>query len=312
MSYELSATETFAAGVGRIAAASLDETQATLAAAEAGARSAPEAVHHARKELKKLRALLRLARAGLGEATFRRENTAARDLGRALSGARDAAVLALSFDALRPELYGLVAPETVASVGTRLHAAVTAREANIDLAGAVETLRAAHGRAAEWPWTDADDAWRVPGQGLRQVYRRGRRAMRRAAGDDAVEGDFHEWRKQVKLLAAQSRLLLPLAPEAFGKAVKRLDAVADWLGDEHDLAVLAHTLLGGEGPHLEATAELETIRGLIDARRRKLQRKALRHGKNLYAERPREFTARLKRRWRRWRRGSEEKKEEKE
>jgi CHAD domain-containing protein len=51
------------------------------------------AVHEARKNLKKTRALLRLARPGLGSETYRRENWAIRDAARLISGARDADVM---------------------------------------------------------------------------------------------------------------------------------------------------------------------------------------------------------------------------
>ena len=304
MSFELSEGESFAAGVHRTARKSLDQVQAVLSGGDAGAHPAPEAVHLARKELKKLRALLRLARAGLGESVFARENLCYRDAGRALSAARDAAVLVQAFDALRPQLYGLVAPETITSVHDRLQAAVEASEASLDLPAAIAELRAARARVEDWPWLHGDDAWRVPGRGVRRVYRKGRRAMRRASADEPTEEDCHEWRKQVKLLAAQFRLLGPIHPDELKTAAKQLDQIADWLGEEHDLSVLGGILFGGAAGHLEATAELETIRRLLDARREALRKKALKHGGRLYKEKPAQFAARLKGYWKRWRKGN--------
>ena len=52
-----------------------------------------EAVHEARKDMKKLRALLRLVRDELGDDVYRRENVSFRDAGRRLAGARDSQVL---------------------------------------------------------------------------------------------------------------------------------------------------------------------------------------------------------------------------
>ncbi len=300
MNFELSADESFAVNVHRIARASLDHVQATLSGGEAGACPAPEAVHVARKELKKLRALLRLARGGLGDSTFERENVCYRDAGRALSAARDAAVLVQAFDALRPKLYGLVAPETMAAIHDRLQAAVQESEARIDLPAAIAELRAARERVEDWAWMEGEDAWRVPGRGVRDVYRRGRRAMRRASAAEPVETDFHEWRKQVKGLAAQMRLLCPIQPDELESAAKKADSIAEWLGEEHDLSVLDSTLFGGPEGHLEATAELETIRRFLDARRQTLQKKALKHGRRLYQEKPARFAARLKAYWKRW------------
>ena len=52
-----------------------------------------EAVHEARKDMKKLRALLRLARGELGKDTFARENACFRDAARELAGTRDSDVM---------------------------------------------------------------------------------------------------------------------------------------------------------------------------------------------------------------------------
>ena len=50
------------------------------------------AIHSARKEIKKIRSVLRLARPELGEKTYAAENERYRDAGRTLSGSRDAEV----------------------------------------------------------------------------------------------------------------------------------------------------------------------------------------------------------------------------
>src|SRR3954468_16498217 len=59
-----------------------------------------EAVHDARKRLKKTRALLRLARPAMRADAFRAYQRELRDQGRALSGARDADVMVETVDAL--------------------------------------------------------------------------------------------------------------------------------------------------------------------------------------------------------------------
>src|SRR6478752_7051079 len=67
------------------------------------------AIHEARKDVKKARALLRLYREPLGRETFRRENRALRDAGRELSSVRDAHVLDATVDALAERYAGRVA-----------------------------------------------------------------------------------------------------------------------------------------------------------------------------------------------------------
>jgi CHAD domain-containing protein len=59
-----------------------------------------EAIHDARKRLKKARAALRLVRDRLGDAEYRRENEALRDAARPLSEIRDADVLIATLEGL--------------------------------------------------------------------------------------------------------------------------------------------------------------------------------------------------------------------
>ncbi len=194
---------------------------------------------------------------------------------------RDAAVLVQASDEMRPKLHGLVLPETITRIHEQLLANVEANEACLDLPAAVTELRAACERVKEWPWLRGENSWRVPEQGLRKVYRKGRRAMGRAAMAEATAENFHEWRKQVKLLAAQPRWLTTLCPSALKPMIKRLDRLAEWLGEEHDIFVLVTVLTESEF-HLKETAELEAIRRLLDERRSTLKKKTLKHGARLY------------------------------
>ena len=62
-------------------------------AAAAWLYPSPELIHQARKDLKSLRATLRLARASMPDESFKRENVFFRDAGRSLSSARDRQVI---------------------------------------------------------------------------------------------------------------------------------------------------------------------------------------------------------------------------
>ena len=298
MSFELRRKETFAENVARIARETLDDALTVLP--EGG-----DAVHTARKDLKRLRALLRLARAGLGEEVFARENTALRDAGRVLSAVRDAQVLVGAFDALRGETVGRIAPETVDAMHRWLLEDVQATETTTEVEGrvplAMETLRAVRDRLSGWP-AAGGSGWRVPGRGLKSVFRRGRRAMGRAV-EGAAEGDFHEWRKQVKYLAAHVRLLEPLRPKKLKRLRKTLDHVADVLGEEHDLSVLQAHLTGRPGTWA-SPQETELIGNVIDGHRQALQAKALALGGDVYLEKPARFGRRFKRDWKAWRAGT--------
>ena len=102
----------------------------------------------------------------------------------------------------------------------------------------------------------------------------------------------HEWRKRAKDLWYQSRLLGDAWPRAFKALAQEAHALADVLGDDHDLAVLVGRLR--VGAREQATDDDEVLE-LVERRREELQREALRLGARLYAEKPRAFGRRLAR-----------------
>ena len=85
--------------------------------------------------------------------------------------------------------------------------------------------------------------WRVPDgyltliDGLDTSYRRGRSALRHVVADPTDDG-VHEWRKAVKQLWYQIRLLEMSAPSVLEPLSSTLDGLAEALGDDHDLTVL--------------------------------------------------------------------------
>jgi CHAD domain-containing protein len=246
------------------------------------ASSPEEAVHEARKDMKKLRAVLRLARGELGDDVYRRENDCFRDAGRRLSGVRDADVM---LDTLK----------TVRGSYPALRSALRAhrREARAGEGpdGVIEVLEAARDRVGEWPLEyDGFDA--LEG-GLRRIYRRGRRAWR-AVEEEPTTEDLHEWRKREKDLWYHLTLFREAWPELLTTTADEAHALSDRLGDDHDLAVLRDWTREHVGP----------VAGFDDAvaeRRLDLQRDALHVGRRLYAERPRAFVARVRGYWVAWR-----------
>src|SRR6476620_3323782 len=86
MAFKFEIQEPFLKAVPRIARERIDRVIASL-----GEKPHPgaESIHDARKNLKSLRALLRLSRGALGNDVRSRENVTFRDAGRALSAMRD-------------------------------------------------------------------------------------------------------------------------------------------------------------------------------------------------------------------------------
>ena len=234
--YRLRRDEPLADGIRR---AARGRVQSALGQLRGRTKSSPgEAVHEARKDMKKLRALLRLARAELGEDLFRIENAAARDTARLLAGARDAAVMLETLDGL-PGRY------------PALRRALEEREAGAEAAteAAIASLREMRKRVSLWPLER--DGFGPVERGLRRVYRQGRRAMRRAEAKPSDE-NLHEWRKREKDLWYQLRLLRDAWPSPMRAAAAEADALSELLGEDHDLAVLvAFARERGEADELE-------------------------------------------------------------
>jgi adenylate cyclase len=148
---------------------------------------------------------------------------------------------------------------------------------------------------------DRSAEWKVPGgfepigDGLRETYRLGRKRLRRAR-HQPTDARLHEWRKSVKYLWYQMRLLEGAAPSAIGPLVERLDDLADALGDDHDIAVLVEQLEDEPGRFGHA-ASVDHVRRAARAQQDELRRRAFRLGATVFAETDRAFVDRIEAYW---------------
>ena len=120
--------------------------------------------------------------------------------------------------------------------------------------------------------------------------------MAQAQAKPSIE-NFHEWRKRVKDLGYQMRLLKPIWPKMQKDLADELERLADYLSDDHDLAILRQTVV--QRPPEDCT-QLEDLVALIDQRRGELEVKAGRLGKRMYVDKPNAFVRRLEVYWRAW------------
>lgn len=114
---------------------------------------------------------------------------------------------------------------------------------------------------------------------------------------------LHEWRKQVRYLWCQVRILREVWPEMMRRYASSLRALSDCLNHDHDLALLrddAVRHLGGSA----ASKELKKLAALIDRRRLELERRAAYLGRRIYAEKANAFTVRIEAYWKVWRQES--------
>ncbi|MDZ7753403.1 MAG: CHAD domain-containing protein [Gammaproteobacteria bacterium] len=299
MPYHLKRKESVADGVRRIALEQMEQARDELGDEDMASAAA---VHQARKRLKKIRALLRLVRPVLGKGRYGAENRRFRDLGRALSGPRDAEVMVATLEALREDLPAEHAVPPFAGLHGHLVAARDAAYQNsgtlddhkADVAKALEEARRA---VTEWPLEG--HGFGMLGPGLKRAYGRGRKTLD-AAMTDPTDSRFHDWRKRAKDHWYHSRLLKKTWPDIMGCRARVLKELSDLLGDDHDLAVF-NAMLDHLPDGVATTSELDRLRHRVAERQATLRRQALALGRRVYAEKPATLRQRLGAYWRVWR-----------
>lgn len=297
MAAKLRPDETGAHGVRRIARHRIKSALKTLQPGKSDDR----AVHEARKDLKRARATLRLLRGALGDSTYKRENAAIRDAARPLSEVRDGRVLLDALSSL-VKYYGKSA-EALPLVGfkrllnrrrTQLRKKILERPG--PLRAVRQELREVQSRSDNW--RVGHGSWSVVGAGVKRTYSGARKAFR-LAQTAATDEHLHEWRKQTKYFWHQLQILEPLWPGPLGELADECHKLADFLGDDHDLAVLRQRAIEAREA-FPTEASHKALLGLIERCRAGLQEKALELGQRLYEEKPAIFAARLGKYWRDW------------
>jgi CHAD domain-containing protein len=295
--YRLHEDETVPDGIRRIARGQLDDASDQLG--KASGRQIGYAVHETRKSLKRLRALVRVVRAALGDDTYRRENAEFREAGRLLSRSRDSKVLIETLFGLTERSSEELPVEATAELRARLEdeheqAFDALKEDRTVVDSVLAKLKCARGRTAGW--TFESDGFESLAPGLERVYRRARNRMQTAAAEPTTE-NLHEWRKRVKDFWHASQIVRPASPKRLKRLGKRAHQLSDLLGDDHDLALLrdyveAHPLC------FEDEETCLALQALIDRRRHALQQQSFKLGMNVFKQRPKRFADTLERGWR--------------
>ncbi|HUP22240.1 MAG TPA: CHAD domain-containing protein [Thermoanaerobaculia bacterium] len=292
--YQIRLEESSIAAIRRIAREQIDGALESLREG----RDRNEAVHDARKRCKKLRAVLRLVRDGLGEDAYRAQNDLFRDASRLLSPARDRWVLVETVEALQARYGAFLAESTLTPTRELLrerHRIALERLLDVERADerAAALLEQARESIGKWSLRGTPEV-DVVVAGVLRVYKQGRKALAKAEKERTTTS-FHDWRKRVKYLWYHSRLLR-LRTRGAATLTDRLERLSRQLGEEHDLAVF--------GAHLRSDRTLtrslehrELLLGLVAQRRSDLRETALAMGRRLYARKPGEVASRLERQW---------------
>jgi CHAD domain-containing protein len=293
--YRLIDGEPVGPGIKRVIAAQVDDAIAQLRG-EADTEPA-DAIHEARKDMKKIRSALRLVRGPVGDDVWRRENDHYRDVARLLSGHRDAEILVEALDGLG-ERYGPTASDRFGTLRSQLEQENRAahEDGSIErsMAGAAAELAAGRTRIDTLPLDG--DGWEVIAPGIHRSYRRGRKRLR-TVEEEASVTNLHELRKRVKDLWYQLRLIKDADKHMLGALADHAHDLSDHLGDDHDLALLREEAHRRRDAFASPADERHLLQE-IDQRRGELQFAAISLGERMYADKPKKFTARLAKRYR--------------
>jgi CHAD domain-containing protein len=288
MSYRFKSGEALAGGLGRIFH---EEIKSALKETERSAGKRGEAVHEFRKHLKKLRAALRLVADEVGKARYKREDRCVREIAKVVSDLRDAHVRLQTVIQLR-EKFGAKAfgrvfqriEDLLALEADSFSAATAGWEKQV-----VRKLKALEKRLAKWRLQDI--GWKQICGAVTDTYRRGRDLLAEALKKPKQE-NFHRWRREVKELWYQLRLLGPLNRVVLEEIARDARTLGELLGQQHDFIFLLSRLdqERGDKSMRDERVRLEKI---IRKRCKKLQRDASELGRRFYAEAPKAFAKRI-------------------
>ena len=268
MKYKIPKSGSVGGKLRRIAASEISQARDALSRTASNGM-AIESVHKARRHIKKMRGLLRLARPGLGRKKFERENIFFRDAGREIRAARDGVPLIEALDGLSRRSFNGETPAIVKRLRRLLvlDARKLARAIKSDgtIARTTEHLAEKRDEVKRWKLKD------LTPKAARQAWQKALKAARRAfevAYVEPTEENLHEFRKKAKNLLYETLLLRERCPglQENRSATQKL---TDLLGEDHDLALLAEAAREREGK-LRSPDEFKVLDALVAARRKRL------------------------------------------
>lgn len=244
---------------------------------------APEGVHDLRKTLKEARALTRLFLKSVGEPA-RVTIAALASVRRRVGRARDLDVMEQRLGRLAPPVE---IAKRIAEAIVRERSAARRAHTGFGTSASRTQLRAIAKRLEAWELDSVRDGDIVDAvaRTYRQARRRGRLAFE--ADDPAA---LHALRSRVVDLRYQLAALAPAWPAALTAQAEELNELRDTLGAFNDLRVLARFASERCGLSPEAMSALAER---LEAKQKKLRRRAELEFNRLFAEAPNAFAERL-------------------
>ncbi len=261
----------------------LDLTDEAITSLDQIAGDDPAAIHNVRRRLKELRALTLI----LGSAS---EGNFFRDAGRELAAARDAKAMLDAFDRLRKHFGDEWKPRQFQKIRRALSERVNAHVDTLTIEKLRGDLMVERGRIAAWTVDEMsrDDLWTA----ITRSYRRARRGMSSAV-EERTPAAIHEWRKRVKMHWYHAQFLAAVNLASLEPRNELLRGLSHTLGDHHDLVLIADSCR--RSPELFGSDRyVRSFQRFVSLRLSELQDKAEEAGRELFDEKPKSWTARVR------------------
>ena len=293
MGFRLKSGQTVSNEVRRIVLEQLD--LATSELKSIGDPESDEAIHDARRRVKKIRAVLRLVRPVL-DRTYHAVDPDLRRISRLLAPVADGQGVIDTLNQLARRYHRVLPRKTIDALRTDL----LQREKRIDarakaahvLQEAKRTLRAHRGEVQRWHLSA--DGFRALAPGLKESVRRARNAMV-IAWKHPTAAHHHSWRRYVKDHWFHVRLLEARCGNHLMPIQRRLEALDGVLGEYHNLVLLREVLVSDSGLPRDEVARCLRV---VARYQRALRQHAQVLGIRIYSEKPRRFVRRVKHLWR--------------
>jgi CHAD domain-containing protein len=297
MSYELRHGQSLGENLRRICRIQIERA---VAVATNQRKSNDTPVHEVRKCVKKARAALRLMRKEIGRGLFREQDHCLRDVGRLTSEIRDAEV---RLQTVR-QFQGITQRSGRGGY-TKLEGMLMLELENFIAAfaewqtQALPMLERALVNIDRWPLDHFSS--KQLRRAVQRSYKEARRSLATTQATPTPE-NFHRFRTRSKRLWYELRILRPINPVVLKNLTDDLRALGNLLGRAHDLSFLADRLRcedrsgSGRIRRSEQPAwerEGHKLLALIEVGQSDLQRGAAELAEHFFAERPRDFGARL-------------------
>jgi len=282
MGYHIEKGESLATAFGRIAAEEID-----LAMAQSRRLHRGEAVHNARKALKRLRALLRSLRVAFPKKLFRAENRHIAATCRRISPLRDVHVQLRTLGKLKA---------AASPAGDHIRRQLLRQQSSFirRIPALRKTVRAllevSRQSLASWPLrkATAEDL----ASGLKRIYKQGREAFK-TARKSPTPGHLHAWRKKTKSLGYGLEMIKNLGSGELSKMIRCSDILTEALGDDQDLFMVLRAL--DKEHRSNPASDFNRLANRISLKRAKRQKRAFKLGEKVYGEKPGGFEKRLDR-----------------